>query len=46
MTVSEVAGDDRDHVWARQVSLAPSFSDYEKKTAGIRVIPILELTRR
>ncbi len=46
VTVSEVTGDDRDRVWARQVSLAPGFSDYEKKTAGIRVIPILELTRR
>jgi deazaflavin-dependent oxidoreductase (nitroreductase family) len=46
VTVSEVTGDDRDRVWAKQVSLAPGFSDYEKKTAGIRVIPILELTRR
>jgi deazaflavin-dependent oxidoreductase (nitroreductase family) len=46
VTVSEVTGDDRDRVWAKQVSLVPVFSDYEKKTAGIRVIPILELTRR
>jgi deazaflavin-dependent oxidoreductase (nitroreductase family) len=46
VTVSEVTGDDRNRVWAKQVSLAPGFGDYEKKTAGIRVIPILELTRR
>ena len=45
-TVSEVTGDERDRVWARQVSLTPGFSEYEKKTAGIRVIPVLELTRR
>ena len=46
VTVRDITGDERDRVWAHQVSLAPSFSDYEKKTAGIRVIPILELTRR
>ena len=46
VTVTELSGDERDRVYAEQVSRNPGFGDYEKKTAGIRTIPVLQLDRR
>ncbi|HXT91338.1 MAG TPA: nitroreductase family deazaflavin-dependent oxidoreductase [Trebonia sp.] len=45
VTVTEVIGAERDRIYAEQVKIAPGFGDYEKKTAGIRTIPVLRLTR-
>ena len=45
VTVRDLAGDERDTVYAEQASRYPGFAEYEEKTAGIRVIPVLALTR-
>ena len=45
VTVRDVTGDERDTVYAEQASRYPGFAEYEEKTAGIRVIPVLALTR-
>jgi deazaflavin-dependent oxidoreductase (nitroreductase family) len=45
VSVVEVEGEDRDRVYAEQASRYPGFAEYEEKTAGIRVIPVLALTR-
>ncbi|MDQ1701160.1 MAG: hypothetical protein QOF57_412 [Frankiaceae bacterium] len=45
VTVTEVTGDERDRIYAAQVADFPGFGDYEEKTAGIRTIPVLQLTR-
>ena len=45
VTVRELEGEDRDRVYAEQASRYPGFAEYEEKTAGIRVIPVLALTR-
>jgi deazaflavin-dependent oxidoreductase (nitroreductase family) len=44
-TVTELTGDERDRVFAEQVKRMPGFGEYEEKTAGIRTIPVLRLTR-
>ncbi len=41
--VVDAAG--RDRVYAEQARRYPGFADYERQTAGIRTIPVLELTR-
>ena len=46
VTITELAGDERDKVFAEQVKHMPGFGDYAKKTEGIRTIPVLRLTRR
>ena len=46
VTVTELTGDERDRVYAEQVRRHPGFADYERKTAGIRTIPVLALRRR
>jgi deazaflavin-dependent oxidoreductase (nitroreductase family) len=46
VTVTELAGDDRDRVYAEQARRRPGFADYERKTAGIRTIPVLAFRRR
>lgn len=46
VTVTEVTGTERDRIFAQQVKRMPGFGDYEKKTEGIRTIPVLRLTRR
>ena len=46
VTVTELAGDERDRVYAEQVKRMPGFGDYAKQTEGIRTIPVLRLTRR
>lgn len=43
--VHEVTGADRDRIYAEQVRRFPGFGEYEVKTAGIRTIPVLALTR-
>jgi deazaflavin-dependent oxidoreductase (nitroreductase family) len=45
VTITELAGDERDRVFAEQVKRMPGFGDYAKKTEGIRTIPVLRLTR-
>jgi deazaflavin-dependent oxidoreductase (nitroreductase family) len=44
-TVTELTGDERDRVFAEQVKRMPGFGEYAEKTAGIRTIPVLRLTR-
>jgi deazaflavin-dependent oxidoreductase (nitroreductase family) len=46
VTIAELSGDERDRVYAEQVRRMPGFGEYATKTAGIRTIPVLELTRR
>ena len=45
VTVRELEGEERDRVYAEQASRYPGFAEYAEKTAGIRVIPVLALTR-
>jgi deazaflavin-dependent oxidoreductase (nitroreductase family) len=43
--VCEVVGQERDAIYAEQARRYPGFGEYEQKTAGIRTIPVLALTR-
>ena len=43
--VSELKGDERDRAFAEQARRYPGFGEYAEKTAGIRTIPVLALTR-
>ncbi|MGW7683035.1 nitroreductase family deazaflavin-dependent oxidoreductase [Kribbella sp. NPDC054772] len=43
--VSEVTGEERDRIYAEQARRYPGFADYERSTAGVRTIPVLELSR-
>lgn len=45
VTVTEVTGGERDRLFAEQVKRMPGFGEYQAKTAGIRTIPVLALTR-
>src|SRR6266436_6772875 len=45
VTVRELPGDDRDRVYAEQARRYPGFAEYERQTAGVRTIPVLELSR-
>jgi deazaflavin-dependent oxidoreductase (nitroreductase family) len=45
VTVRELSGDERDRIYEEQARRYPGFADYAKKTAGIRTIPVLELSR-
>jgi deazaflavin-dependent oxidoreductase (nitroreductase family) len=45
VAVRELAGDERDHVYAEQARRYPGFAEYERQTAGVRTIPVLELSR-
>jgi deazaflavin-dependent oxidoreductase (nitroreductase family) len=45
VSVSEVTGADRDRIYDAQVAKMPGFAEYAEKTAGIRTIPVLSLTR-
>ncbi|WP_017936656.1 nitroreductase family deazaflavin-dependent oxidoreductase [Nocardioides sp. Iso805N] len=45
VSVEEVTGAERDRLFAGQVARMPGFGGYAEKTAGIRVIPVLRLTR-
>ncbi|WP_030159736.1 nitroreductase family deazaflavin-dependent oxidoreductase [Streptomyces sp. NRRL S-244] len=43
VTVRELAGAERDRIYAEQARRYPGFAEYARQTAGIRVIPVLEL---
>ncbi|EGD54470.1 nitroreductase family deazaflavin-dependent oxidoreductase [Gordonia neofelifaecis] len=45
VAVAEVTGDRRDSIYAEQARRYPGFAEYEVKAEGIRVIPVLALTR-
>jgi deazaflavin-dependent oxidoreductase (nitroreductase family) len=45
VTVRELAGAERDRIYAEQARRYPGFAEYERQTAGVRTIPVLELTR-
>ncbi len=43
--VREVTGEERDRIYAEQARRFPGFAQYETKTEGIRIIPVLQLVR-
>ena len=45
VTVRELTGTDRDRIYAEQARRYPGFAEYARQTAGVRTIPVLELTR-
>lgn len=44
VTVRELGGEERDRIYAEQARRYPGFAEYAQKTAGLRTIPVLELT--
>ena len=45
VTVSELSGAEHDRIYAEQARRYPGFAEYARQTAGVRTIPVLELTR-
>jgi NADPH:quinone reductase-like Zn-dependent oxidoreductase len=45
VTIGELTGAERDRVYAEQARRYPGFAEYERQTAGVRTIPVLELRR-
>ena len=45
VTVRDVTGPERDRIYAGQARRNPGFAEYDHQTAGVRTIPVLELTR-
>src|ERR1700733_8990061 len=45
VTVRELTGAERDRIYAEQARRYPGFAEYERQTAGVRTIPVLELSR-
>lgn len=45
VTVEEITGADRDRIFDEQARRYPGFAGYAEKTAGVRVIPVIALTR-
>jgi len=45
VTVRELSGAERDRVYDEQARNFPGFAEYERQTAGVRTIPVLQLTR-
>ncbi|MEZ0115771.1 deazaflavin-dependent oxidoreductase (nitroreductase family) [Catenulispora sp. EB89] len=45
VSVREVPGAERDRIYAEQARRYPGFAEYERQTAGVRTIPVLELSR-
>ena len=45
VTVRELTGAERDRTYAEQAQRYPGFAEYERQTAGVRTIPVLELRR-
>ena len=45
VAVRELTGADRDRIYAEQARRYPGFAEYARQTAGVRIIPVLELTR-
>jgi deazaflavin-dependent oxidoreductase (nitroreductase family) len=44
-SVAELAGAERDRIFAEQARRYPGFADYAEKTKGVRTIPVLALDR-
>jgi deazaflavin-dependent oxidoreductase (nitroreductase family) len=44
VSVRELTGTERDRIYAEQARRYPGFGEYERQTAGVRTIPVLELT--
>jgi deazaflavin-dependent oxidoreductase (nitroreductase family) len=44
VTVRELHGEEHDRIYAEQARRYPGFAEYAEKTAGVRTIPVLELT--
>jgi|SRR5689334_6957139 len=45
VNVRELTGAERDRIYAEQARRYPGFAEYERQTAGVRTIPVLELRR-
>jgi hypothetical protein len=45
VNVRDLGGTERDRVYAEQARRFPGFAEYARQTAGVRTIPVLELTR-
>lgn len=45
VTVRELIGAERDRIYAEQARRYPGFAEYERQTAGVRTIPVLQLRR-
>jgi deazaflavin-dependent oxidoreductase (nitroreductase family) len=45
VNVRELPGAERDRIYAEQARRYPGFAEYERQTAGVRTIPVLELRR-
>jgi deazaflavin-dependent oxidoreductase (nitroreductase family) len=45
VSVTEITGQQRDQIYDEQATRYPGFAEYAEKTAGIRTIPVLALTR-
>jgi deazaflavin-dependent oxidoreductase (nitroreductase family) len=45
VTARELKGAERDRIYAEQARRYPGFAEYERQTAGVRTIPVLELRR-
>jgi deazaflavin-dependent oxidoreductase (nitroreductase family) len=45
VTVTELTGEERDRIYAEQARRYPGFGEYEEKTKGVRLIPVLALDR-
>ena len=45
VTVRDLTGAERDDIYAEQARRYSGFADYARQTAGVRTIPVLELTR-
>ena len=45
VTIREVMGAERDRIYTEQARRYPGFAEYERRTAGVRTIPVLELRR-
>ncbi|MGW6276952.1 nitroreductase family deazaflavin-dependent oxidoreductase [Kribbella sp. NPDC055071] len=43
--VHEITGAERDRIYGIHAGRYPGFAEYERQTAGIRIIPVLELKR-
>jgi deazaflavin-dependent oxidoreductase (nitroreductase family) len=45
VAVTDLAGAERDRIYAEQAKRYPGFAEYEEKTRGVRTIPVLALRR-
>ncbi len=43
VAVRELTGAERDRIYAEQARRYPGFAEYARQTAGVRIIPVLEL---